>query len=565
MKTEVLGQGHLPLWMVLLALVPMVPPSAQAAEVPPNAGTILQQVQPVVPPVPASSGTGLTIERQGAGKAQSSAPFEVKRIRISGNTLFDTPTLHALVADAEGRTLTLAQLDELAARISEHYRSRGYPLARALIPAQVIRDGVVQINIIEARYGKVVLDNRSAVSGSLLQDTLSALQPGQAIAQAALDRALLLLSDVPGVLVGATLKPGEAVGTSDLLVDAAAGPSVTGNATLDGYGNRFTGRARVGATVNFIEPLGHGDILSVTGLTSGSGLNYGRIAYDVMLNGQGTRLGGAYSELKYVLGGSLAALSVNGTAQVQSVWGKHPLVRSRELNLHAEIQYDRMELRDHIDATGIRTDRHVGNWIASLTGDARDALLAGGINTWNVSWTSGRVGFDNAAAQLADAATAGTERRFSKWNMNLARLQYLGPRSALYLTFSGQWAGANLDAAKKMTAGGPYTVRAYDMGAVSGDSGYVVTAEFRHDLGRILSGQWQAVAFVDSAHVKANEKPWAAGPNTATLSGAGVGLNWSGPDRLSARALIATPVGPVPALVGSTASSRAWIEVGKAF
>lgn len=67
------------------------------------------------------------------------------------------------------------------------------------------------------------------------------------------------------------------------------------------------------------------------------------------------------------------------------------------------------------------------------------------------------------------------------------------------------------------------------MGAVSGDSRALATAELRHDLGSAWNGRWQAVAFVDSAHVEVNKTVWVAGTNSA-LSGAGVGLNWAGPN-----------------------------------
>lgn len=550
-----------PLFAALLVLCPL----AVQAQVVPGAGSLLQEIQPVRPPAPSPTGTRLTIEREGGVKLPPGAPFEVKAIRISGNTLFDTPTLHALVADAEGKTLTLAQLDELAGRITDYYRAHGYPLARAIIPAQVIRAGVVEIEIIEARYGKVSLDNRSRVNDPLLQESLAALQSGQAIGQVSLDHALLLLSDIPGVSASATLKPGETVGTSDLIVTAEPGPSVTGNAALDGYGNRYTGRERLGGTVNFLNPLHHGDYFSVSGLTSGSGMSYGRVAYDTLLHGRGTHLGGSYSALHYVLGGSLAALNGHGTAQVESLWAKHPLMRSREVNLYGQLQYDRMQLKDHIDASALRTDRDLDNWTASLSGDARDGLLSGAVNTWNVSWTSGRVDFDDAAAQSADAATARTQGGFSKWNASLSRLQGLSPKNTLYLAFSGQWANGNLDASKKMAVGGPYTVRAYDMGAISGDSGVLGTAEWRYDLGSAWNGQWQAVAFIDSAHVTVNKTVWAAGENNANLSGAGVGLNWAGADQWSAKVYVAARLGSAPLLLASASSARAWVEIGKGF
>ena len=552
--------------LLVALLVAYIPLAARAAgPVVPNAGSILQQIQPSIPPLPSTSGTGLTIEQADGSKLPPSAPFLVQRIQIVGNTLVDTPTLMALVADAQGQTLTLPQLSELAARITAYYQSKGYPLARAIIPAQTIAIGVVRIEVIEARYGKIGLDNTSLVSSDLLQATLSPLQSAQAIGQDEMDHALLLLFDMAGIVVNATLKPGEAVGTSDLLVQTTPGPVMSGNVVLDGYGNRYTGPERIGGTLNVNNPLHHGDTLSVSGLSSGRGMNYGRLAYESVLNGQGTRLGGAYSALDYTLGAPLTALNAHGTAQVSSLWAKHPLLRSRDLNLYGQIQYDELQLRDHVDASSIRTDRSLENWTLSLTGDVRDTLGAGGINTWSLGWTAGRVGFDDNAAQLADAATAKTQGSFSKWNASLARLQALSTQDTVYLAFSGQWSNTNLDSSQKMGVGGPYTVRAYDMGAVSGDSGYFFSAEYRHDLGKAWGGQWQAAAFIDSANVTVNHTAWTTGENSATLSGAGIGLNWNGPDQWGAKMYVATPVGSIPVLAGDTNSTRAWMEVSRRF
>lgn len=559
-----------PLLTALLVLFPLVAPAADF--VVPGAGSMLQQLQPVKPSAPSSTGPVLDIGQNGGGKLPVSAPFPVKSIQISGNEKIDTQTLHALVADAEGASITLPQLSELADRITGYYRRHGYPLARAFIPAQTIQSGVVRIEVMEARYGKILLDNQSKVGDSLLNDTLAPLQGGQTIVQAGLDRALLLLSDIPGVAAATTLRPGATVGASDLAVDATAAQAVTGNLVVDDYGNRYTGRPRAGGTVNWINPLHHGDVLSLSGLTSGSGLNYGRLSYESLVNGHGTRLGAAYSALDYELSGSLSALEVRGTAQVGSVWGRHPLVRSRNFNLYGQVEYDRMELRDRVDVSDIKIYRHLDNGTISVSGDARDTLLSGGINTWILGWTGGHVGFDNPEAQLSDAATAKTQGLFSKWIASLSRLQSLTAQDQLYLAFTGQWAQDNLDSARKMIVGGPYTVRGYDMGAVSGDTGYIGTAELRHALGSGRFGQFQMVGFIDSAQVTVNQNPWSAGTNRATLSGAGGGLNWLGPklgwvgaSQLSARAFIATPVGPVPELVGKTDSVWAWLEMGMGF
>ena len=554
-----------PIALLVLGSLPLVAQAAAPAA--PGAGSILQQIQPSLPQVPSSTDTGLTIHREGEGKLPATRPFRVRKIEITGNKKIDTATLHALVADSEGRDLTLAQLEALAARITNYYRKLGYPLARAIVPAQTIKDGVVTIEVIEADYGKVKLDNRSRVNDMLLEETLSPLRSGQAIEQEPMDRALLLLSDIPGVAVDASLKPGETVGTSDLIVTAQPTPFVSGNVALDNYGNRYTGRARAGGTVNIDDPLHHGDVLSVSGLTSGSGMNYARAGYETLLDGAGDRAGGSYSALHYILGDSLSNLNGHGTADVGSLWAKRPLIRSRTSNLYGQIQYDRLKLEDNLDASGIRNYRHLDNFTGTLSGDLRDGMLTGAVNTWSLALTSGHVGFDNAAAGASDAATANTQGGFSKWNGTFSRLQGLTRKDSLYLSLSGQWTGDNLDASQQMVAGGPYTVRAYDMGVLSGDSGYLGSAEFRHDLGQYWGGQWQMVAFYDSEHVMVNRVLWVAGANSATLSGAGFGLDWAGQNAWTARAYVAKAVGPNPDLVAATAtySARAWLQVSKGF
>jgi hypothetical protein len=49
------------------------------------------------------------------------------------------------------------------------------------------------------------------------------------------------------------------------------------------------------------------------------------------------------------------------------------------------------------------------------------------------------------------------------------------------------------------------------------------------------------------------------------LSGAGVGLNWTGPHRWSVKSDIAARLGATPKLVADTSAVRAWIELDKVF
>lgn len=553
----------------VLAALSLAPVAAQAADAPlPNAGSILQQIQPPTP-LPPSGSTGLSVEPGRAGAAVDSAPFEIKQLQISGNTRFDTTTLHALVAEAEGRRMTLRELDALIQRITTHYRQAGYPLARALIPVQTIRDGVVRIEVIEARYGRVLLDNKSSVRDSLLQGMLEPLQPGDLVSQAELDRTLLLLSDIPGMELGALLRAGEAVGSSDLLVNTAAGARFGAYVDADNYGNEYTGRAQARAGLSYFNALGLGDVASLDALSSGDKLKYARLGYELQLGSLGTRAGAAWSSLEYRLGQSASDLDAHGNADVGSAWITHPWVRSVALNVNSRLEYEHFDLRDRVDASSIRNDRHLDLVTLSLSGNVLSSWAGGMADTWRLDVGSGRVNFDDSAAQLADAATARTEGDFTLWNLYLSHSQNLGASTVLAVMVNAQQTTTNLDPSQKFALGGPYAVRAYDTGEIQGDTGYTLSAELRQSLNALGvgsgAGQWQAVAFADTGHVKVNRTPWAAGANGATMSGVGVGLNWFGPAQWSARASVATPVGADPDVTGVSRHTRGWVSLNKGF
>jgi len=538
---------------------------AAGPEVPPSAGSLLQQLQPAAPFVAPPDAPKLEVKPTSDAGLPPSQPIQVTALHITGNTAFTTDALHALVSDGEGQSLTLPQLSELAGRVTTYYQDHGFPLTRAIIPAQSIIGGVVIIQVVEARYGKVQLNNHSEVSDALLNASLVPLNGGKLISDAELNRALLLLSDVPGVGVSAVLKPGSEVATADMEVETRYNKAPLVNASLDNCGSPDIGRARLSGNINIVNPFHHGDILSANIISTGERMNYVRGAYETLLSGQGTRVGGAYSILSYKLGNAASVLDAHGDATVTSLWAKHPLVRSKQYSVYGQLQYDAKKLRDRIDVSGLRTDRHLNNWVLSVNGDLRDDLLAGGVSMSSLGLTSGRKSFDDASAASSDASTASTSGRFSKLNASIARIQWLTSRDSLYVNFNGQWADSNLDSAEKMTAGGAYTVRAYDTGAISGDTGYVGTVEMRHDLGALPFGKWQVLAFIDSAYVKVNRHPWTTAENGATLSGAGVGFNWTGPEQWRASFSVATPLGSVSSLVSKQSSVRAWMVASKFF
>jgi filamentous hemagglutinin family protein len=135
----------------------------------------------------------------------------------------------------------------------------------------------------------------------------------------------------------------------------------------------------------------------------------------------------------------------------------------------------------------------------------------------------------------------------------------------VYVNVLGQWSDSDLDPAEWMIAGGPYTVRSYDFGVVSGDNGVLASIEIRHEIAELLSGPLQAVAFLDSQHVTMNRRTWSIGSNNATASGSGLGFIWSGGNLWRASVYGTAPIGTGPAVGGLTNSIHAGFEIDKAF
>jgi hemolysin activation/secretion protein len=144
-------------------------------------------------------------------------------------------------------------------------------------------------------------------------------------------------------------------------------------------------------------------------------------------------------------------------------------------------------------------------------------------------------------------------------------LQGLSSSNSLYIAVNGQVANKNLDSSEQFFLGGPNSVRAYDVGAVGGASGVLGTAEFRQNLPLSLPGAWQAIAFLDSGALRVYQHAFEPGSNTASLSGAGVGLNWSTKSGWAASGGVAAPLGGRPLLAGDQASARVWFEIHKSF
>jgi hemolysin activation/secretion protein len=501
-----------------------------------------------------------------AAPAAPSPSFVLNGIRLSGAQAFGQVEVDALTAPYIGRQVTLAELEALAQKIGERYRERGYFLAQAVVPMQTVQGGVVEISVIEGRLGKinVELAPDAPISEGRVRAYLSPLQPGEAISAAAYERAMLLLSDLPGLSVKSRLEEGTESGTTDLTVEVTAVPRWTFSANADNYGTRETGRYRAGGAVRMASPLGIGDNLDAQLMASNSGGSaFGRLSYEAPVGGSGLRAGLGVARVNYDLGGDFAGLNVHGTADIASLSLNYPVVRSRRQNLALLLSADTKRLKDNYDAVGFAPRKRVDGVSVGWTWELRDELLGGGYWASSGAWYHGRLRIDDPASRAIDQGAGGnrTAGTFDKLSFQLSRLQRINDRHSLYLSLGGQWTDKNLDASEKLALGGAHAVRAYASSELLVDKGVVGTAEWRWS----VTGEWTPYAFFDAATGVQSDTPLpGATGNRQSLRGAGLGVQWSRPGDISVNASLAWRAGTRRAVAdGGGHNPRLYVQLQK--
>ncbi len=530
-----------------------------------GAGGQIQQIPPApmrqnpVPQLPIP-------QQQPVLPLNSGVQFPVKALRITGQTHFSEAELIKITGFKPSDKVTLPILQAMAAQITNFYDQHGYFLARAYLPGQDITDGTVTIAVVEADYGQIGLHNTSKVSDVVLVRILNGLNRGDTVQSAPLERRLLLISDLPGVRVGSTLAPGAQVGTADLLVGVTPGPTVDGDFEADNAGNPYTGSYRLGGTINWNEPFGIGDVLSLRTLNSTDGdMNYLRVSYQAQL--YDTTVGAALTGFRYRLGDQFQDLNANGWEGIGSLYASYPLIRSYNTNLNLLADVDQRFFQDSIGLYSISDDKRATVLIAGVAGDHYDNFGGGGWTNYAASGVVGDLTIETPAARTVDDMTARTNGGYAKLAASISRLQNLVGPLSLYVSFRGQVAEKNLDVSEKMELGGADGVRAYPEGEAYGDDGYIATFQPQLQLPAPawLPGQLQLIGFVDTGTVKIENTPYSAGENTLTRNGIGTGLIWSSPNGFVVSLTYADLLGDNKATSYPDNSGEIWFQVIKYF
>ena len=450
----------------------------------------------------------------------------VKTFHISGIHALKEEELHALVLEEENKEHTLASLEKTASLLTKYYREKGYFVARAYIPKQSMKEGIIEIAVIEGNYGALKLQNNSLVNDRILQGMLDDIKDENVVSTDTLERAMLIINDTPGAKVTrADVKPGTELGTSDFLIQASETKPYNAYIVGDNYGSRYTGEYRTSIGVSANSPFGWGDKIGINGLLSTqTDLKNGKVYYNFPLMSNGLRGEVSAAKTTYSLAEEYDALDAIGNATTLEASLIYPLIRTQAETLNLTLSYDNKHMKDEIRSTNTVTKKESNalNLGANYTETSSLFGLPSGTNA-SLIFTFGHLSFDNADALVIDQAGAKTDGGYSKVVATLEKSLAFDETYSMTgsLRFQKALGGKNLDGSEDFSLGGAYGVRAFPDGELSAENGYIAGLELFYALPSYESITSKASIFADSGYAKMENSTGATEPRQLSDMGLG--------------------------------------------
>ncbi len=570
MKSHTLfGLGY-----VVVALVGLSTTGSLLAQTAPpgaNAGRVLESSTPPQPQELKKDATVLPPADAARAPASADGPtLVVKGFALTGNTIFTSDELLALVHPWVGKEAGTDQLLDAAEAIKNRYKDAGFFLTQVFVPAQEVPNGIVTLRVVEARIGETHAEvTTQRVSPALVDGYMKLLPKGSAVTEQSVERPLLLLNDLQGVKVTSVLRPGAETGEADLLVKVVdEGRAFGGDGYIDNAGNESTGELRVGADLVANGLLGQGESWTLGGLaTEHNGVDLVRGGVTVPVGTYGTKATASLTYLHYnVLGKKFESLGADGYAVVGSLMVQHPMIRSRNFNLFAVGGADVKQVDDRTDNGGNHDKREIYIGHLGATGDFRDERFGGSLNSFTLTLNAGDNRIRTASALGNDDHK--TNGAFEHLNGDYQRLQAITDTTSVLLSMRGQVAFQNLDTSEKSSLGGPRGVRAFAVGDGVGDDLFQATVELRQRIPAwtLFNAPFVLSAFVDGGRVKNWHDPLSTdSDNLRTLGGYGLGLNMTSRDNFQFRLDVAHRINKSDLPGSDNRKTRAWASLQKWF
>ncbi|MBV9551967.1 MAG: ShlB/FhaC/HecB family hemolysin secretion/activation protein [Alphaproteobacteria bacterium] len=557
-----------------LVVALLLPATAFAAE-PGRAPAFVPPIQTQPPsslsggaPVPATqSGDDLAIPVGGVGSGAAAAPaadFMLAGVAIRGASVFDEAQLALLYREYVGRRIGAAEIAEIVSRITAKYRAAGYFLSHALAARQPSAGGVLDVRVIEGYIDKVTVNAPYDRLGEASQNYAEIVTAERPLRLATLERAVLLIKDLPGIAIAPSVAPiDEAAGRYELVL-AIDPQTLSGSFATDNRGPRYEGPWQAEGSLSLASVAVPFDELSGNFFVVPNDpreLAAGGVGYGFPLGASGLRAALAATRSQIHPGDYLAFADLRGVTDTYRASLNYPLLRSRDQSLWFSGSFDTVQSREDTPVGNFFDDR-----LRVVRGDATYLVVdpLDGNSRVYVQVSQGLSGLGASRLATAMPSTPNGRAEFTKLAASLTHEQPLFGDFAAFVDIAGQKSWQPLLLSEQFSLGGTRFGRGYDPAELLGDDALAGAVELR--FGRAV--EWgvlrafQLYLFYDLGEV------WNRDPANlvrhASLASAGGGLRLTLAQDLSLSVEIARPL-TLPLAPDFDKPVRAFARLSKSF
>ncbi len=381
------------------------------------------------------------------------------------------------------RGVTLGMIETVADTITRYYRERGFMLAKAYIPKQHVRDGIVTLTLLLGELGAVKVENNRRYSTKSIASVFKN-EVGMPVTSGKMEERLYLLNDMPGLAVRGYFQPGSQIGDTELNISVIEEDPFDANIRVDNEGSEFTGEYRVYSDMVFKNPWVVGGTLHLSALATyePDDSKYGAIRYSRNLFGPRWKGAIGYSENAFVIGLDAVSQGVEGAeivgeSLVSDVSVTYVLKRSREKNYSLVAEYRDIDTTLTPDSGTGETDKTQNMRLGfnfDLVDDSRRMLHIGNLSLTNSDFTPG-----TAADESAGSNAQGSISYFS---YDYSMLTFWTPpmmkkEKRVVVKSAGQYAGKALANVNQFSLSGVNRTRAFDVNRSFSDDAFYLGAD----------------------------------------------------------------------------------------
>ena len=461
-----------------------------------------------------------------AAQASDDLRFEIRAFAVQGNSLLSTAQVAQAVSPFVSPAASFEDIQLALQALEEAYENAGYGSVRVLLPEQTLQDGVVRLQVIEARLREVLLQDPTRSDLHALLGRLPALQEGEPLNSRALSRQLRLANDNPSRQMAVVLQPavGPGPGQFDAALRVAEGPAWRTGVTLDNTGNRSAGKARLGFVMQGFDLWDRDHQLTAQWQTSPESPEQLRVLglrYQLPIRGLTSQLEFSLLDSKVdsgvltSLGG--ARFDVQGKGRVAGIQLSHLLAAPTGGDRRFFVGLEHKQVDNEVVFLGSGASLVPDYTLTPITvGYSAGERQPGAQWSYELSLThnlpQGRAGSSAVLAQVSGRGAIDAHYRIVRAQMQWQR-RWAG--HALGVRVRGQWSPDPLIATEQFTVGGAYSVRGFSEQAASADRGVQASLEWSLPAQNLL----QALVFIDTAALRMQGAPGWQG-----LSSVGAGL-----------------------------------------